>query len=88
MRSALTFATVVTSTVLPGNTQCRTGKPSRVTASPTITCGTSPRPFFDFPRFRTARYVFAPAAREPLTSSSSPTPASSSSTSKCKEVVS
>ena len=26
----MTFATVVTSTVLPGNTQCRTGKPSRV----------------------------------------------------------
>ena len=27
----------------------------RLTANPTITCGTSPRPFFDFPRFRTAR---------------------------------
>jgi iron(III) transport system ATP-binding protein len=30
----LTWATVVTSTVLPGKTQCRTGKPSRVTANP------------------------------------------------------
>ena len=44
---ALTCATVVTSTVLPGNTQCRTGKPSRVTARPTTICGASPRPFFD-----------------------------------------
>ena len=28
--------------MLPGNIQCRTGKPSRVTARPTITCGASP----------------------------------------------
>src|SRR5215831_19462897 len=38
-RSSLTCATVLTSTVLPGNTQCRTGKPSRVTASPITICG-------------------------------------------------
>ena len=46
---------MVTSTVLPGKTQWRTGKPSRVTASPTTTCGASSRPFFDFPRLRSAR---------------------------------
>ena len=40
-RSSLTFATVVTSTVLPGNTQWRTGNPSRVTAMPTTICGAS-----------------------------------------------
>src|SRR5882724_8121484 len=51
-RSSLTWATVLTSTVLPGKTQCRTGKPSRVTASPITTWGASERPFFDRPRLR------------------------------------
>ena len=41
----------------------------------------------NLPRLRSARYVFAPAPREPLTSSVSPTPPSSSSISKCNDVV-
>src|SRR4051812_31523789 len=61
-RSRLARATVVTSTVLPGNTQCRTGKPSRVTAKPTTICGASLRPFLDSPCLRGALYGFRPAA--------------------------
>jgi len=53
-RSAFTWATISTSTVSPRNTQERTGKPSRVIASPTTTCGTSLRLFFAFPRCRSA----------------------------------
>ena len=53
-KSRLTCATVLTSTVLPGKTQWHTGKPSRVTASPTTICGASLRPFLDLPCLRGA----------------------------------
>ena len=78
-KSAFTFSTVVTSLVLPENTQERTGRPSRVTASPTTICGASPRPFFEWPRLRSGSY-FLP--KRDLSNSSS------SSTSKCSDVVS
>lgn len=38
-RSERTICTVLTSAVLPGSTQLRTGTPSRVTARATSTCG-------------------------------------------------
>ena len=44
-RLSFTWVTVVASTVLPGNTQERTGNPSRVRARPTTTGGWFPRPF-------------------------------------------
>ena len=53
-RSAFTWATVVTSTVFPGKIQQRTGKPSRVTASPMTSWGTSLRPFLAWPYRRWA----------------------------------
>lgn len=53
----MTCSTVVTSTVLPGKIQCRTGSPSRVTARPTTICAASLRPFFECPRFLGARYA-------------------------------
>ena len=50
----LTCSTVFTSAVSPENTHERTGSPSRVTASPTTICGASSRPFFAWPRLRSA----------------------------------
>jgi hypothetical protein len=41
------LSTAVTSAVFPGNTHDRTGNPSRVTAKPTTSCGTSSRPYFE-----------------------------------------
>ena len=40
--------------IVQHSAQWRTGKPSRVTASPMTICGASPRPFFDSPRLRGA----------------------------------
>ena len=57
-----------------GNTQWRTGKPSRVTASPTTICGTSLRPFFDHPRLELgahARWPPSQTARVPRRSPAS-----------------
>ena len=78
-RSSFTLATVVMSFVSPENTHERTGSPSRVTARPTTICGASPRPFFECPRLRNASY-----SRRLRRSAAS----SSSSISKCNEVVS
>ena len=87
LSSSFTLATAVTSTVLPGKIQCRTGKPSRVTASPITICGTSLRPFLVCPCLRRAWEVLRPAATLPCTSPRSPS-ASAASTPKCSEVVS
>src|SRR3954454_14764049 len=51
-RSSLIVCTVVTSGVLPGNTQERTGTPSRVTARAITTCGSLSRPSLLCPRLR------------------------------------
>jgi len=60
LSSSFTLATAVTSAVLPGKIQCRTGKPSRVTASPITIYGTSLRPFLMCPRLRKACGGLAP----------------------------
>jgi hypothetical protein len=54
LRSSWSLAAVATPAVFPGNTQCRTGKPSRATASPSAICGASPRPFLLRPGLRGA----------------------------------
>ena len=82
-RSALTCSTVVTSVVLPGNTHERTGHPSRVTARPTTSWGTSLRPFFEYPYRRSAGYAWRPAKALPRCGVRS-----SSSISKWSDVVS
>ena len=84
----LTLAAMVTSTLLPGETRWPTGKPLRVTGSPTSIYGTSLRPFFVLYRLRGARQLFAPAARGPLTPSFSPQTLAPSSSTSCIHALS